>query len=221
MEDQWTSRLSEYLDDELASADRQMLDAHLASCADCRTTLEELRRVVARAQALTDRAPDADLWPGVASRLERPAVVLAFWRRVRESRISFTLPQAAAAGLFLAGVSAGLVWLARDRPRMSPGVGDESVGAVPVLKANFADASYDRAVADLERTLAERRAALDPKTVASIERSLQTIDRAIAEARQALDADPSNVYLNSYLAATRRRKLELLRRVSALTQTET
>ena len=38
----------------------------------------------------------------------------------------------------------------------------------------------------------------------------------LAEFGESTDADPANVYLNSYLAETRRRKLELLRRATAL-----
>lgn len=46
------------------------------------------------------------------------------------------------------------------------------------------------------------------------------VDCAIAEARRALETDPGNVYLNGHFAATRRRKLELLRQASALAHTE-
>ena len=49
-----------------------------------------------------------------------------------------------------------------------------------------------------------------------LEANLEAIDRAIAQCREALLADPANVYLNTYLAETRRRKLELLRRATAL-----
>src|SRR6266568_3296767 len=67
MNDQWTDRLSEYLDDDLSSAEVTALEAHLAACASCRATLDELRRVVARARALDDRPPATDLWPGIAT----------------------------------------------------------------------------------------------------------------------------------------------------------
>src|SRR5690242_6390457 len=69
MKDQWTDRLSEYLDGDLTPAERTTLEAHLAACGTCRTTLDELRRVVARAQALDDRPPAADLWPGIAEHI--------------------------------------------------------------------------------------------------------------------------------------------------------
>jgi hypothetical protein len=49
-----------------------------------------------------------------------------------------------------------------------------------------------------------------------IERNLTVIDEAIAQARQALDADPANTFLNSHLADSRRRKLELLRRATMI-----
>src|SRR5439155_1200944 len=93
MKDQWTDRLSQYLDGELAAPERTTLEAHLASCDACRTTLEELRRVVTNARALDDRPPAADLWPAVAARIglspreqARPVV----------RRVSFTVPPLAA-----------------------------------------------------------------------------------------------------------------------------
>src|SRR5207249_2341818 len=49
MKDQWTDRLSEYLDGELGAAERAALEGHLATCGECGATLAELRRVVARA----------------------------------------------------------------------------------------------------------------------------------------------------------------------------
>src|SRR6266496_5228482 len=66
MSDTWTNRLSEYLDGDLPEKELAGLEAHLPGCADCRATLQQLRRVVARAQALDDRPPTADLWPAIA-----------------------------------------------------------------------------------------------------------------------------------------------------------
>jgi hypothetical protein len=88
-----------------------------------------------------------------------------------------------------------------------------------VAPANFADAQFERAVADLERVLVEQRDELDPGTVMVIERNLAAIDTAIREARAALDADPANQFLNSHLAEARRRKLDLLRHAASLNST--
>src|SRR5947208_9923017 len=117
MSDTWTEHLSEYIDGTLPEAERTALEAHLAGCAACRTTLEELRRVVARAQALDDRPPAADLWPGIA---EHIGVVSLAARRVDgrgRRRLSFTMPQLAAAAVVLALFSAGSTRLLfRNRP---------------------------------------------------------------------------------------------------------
>jgi hypothetical protein len=87
------------------------------------------------------------------------------------------------------------------------------VTVVPAAAA----ASYDAAVADLERILAEHRGRLDTATVRVLEQSLATVDRALARAQSALAGDPANPYLSAHVAATMRRKLDLLRRAAALT----
>ena len=54
----WTDRLSEYLDDTLAATERRAAEEHLAVCAECASTLVDLRTVVDRAQTLESRAPE-------------------------------------------------------------------------------------------------------------------------------------------------------------------
>src|SRR4029078_4291353 len=67
--DAFTDRLSEYLDDELSTAERASVDTHLAECDACRATLAELRRVVARGAKLSAPAPENDLWAAIESRI--------------------------------------------------------------------------------------------------------------------------------------------------------
>ena len=220
MNDRWTEQLSEYLDGELGVADAAALEAHLPSCGDCRTTLEELRRVVARAGALDDRPPLADLWPDVAARiglspLAQRATARAAGRAQR--RLSFTVPQLLAASVALMLVSAATAWLALRQPAGS--LTAVATGPTPILtNAGTYESSprYAAAVADLERLLAQRRSQLDPTTVQVIEKNLGIIDRAIRDAQSALEADPANAYLNQHLAQAMRRKLELLRQAATL-----
>jgi hypothetical protein len=217
MTDPWTDRLSGYLDGELAGEDRAGLETHLEQCADCRDALAGLRRVVAHARTLEDRPPAQDLWAGIADRIgaraSRPAA-----RTPR--RFSFSLPQLAAAGIALATVSGGSAWLLHPGTGPSVTAGPmairESTPAVTVAAGRATAGSYDAAVADLEQILAQGRGRLDPTTVRVLERNLATIDSAIAQARRAVAADSANVYLNSHLAATMRRKLELLRQAATL-----
>jgi anti-sigma factor RsiW len=216
MKDQWTDRLSEYLDGELAGSERTALEAHLASCSNCRATLEELRRVVGRARALDDRPPTADLWPGIA---EHIGVVSLAARRARR-RLSFTVPQLAAASVALALVSGGAVWLLGGRTHAPAATAATEVARRPAPLINAStyrtDPRYAAQVAALERAMQRGRSQLDTATVRVIEKNLKIIDRAIREAQSALVADPASGYLNLHLAQEMRRKLELLREAANL-----
>ena len=229
-QDNWTDRLSEYLDGTLAVGERAALEAHLAGCAACAATLEELRRVVARARALDDRPPAADLWPKIAAGIGRAipargAVADLGERRPKglptgrpKRHLAFTVPQLIAASVALIVLSGGATWLLRARAATTP------VGIAPPQARwlTAADRRYETTVAELQGALVEgrRTGRLDSTTVRILERNLATIDTAIAQARRALAEDPGSAYLNHHLADTMRRKLELLRQATALTGTQ-
>ena len=219
--DSFIDRLSEYLDGELSPPERAAVDAHLTQCEECRATLEDLRGVVAEASLLRDVRPARDLWSGVAARIAPPRARVSPFRRAITSRLSFTLPQLAAAAVALMVLSGGLVWMARSgdpRADFEPINAQSEPRRVTPITApvNFADQHYDEAIADLERTLEAGRTKLDPETVRVLEANLGAIDRAIDQCRQALATDPANVYLNTHLADARQRKLALLRRATML-----
>jgi anti-sigma factor RsiW len=218
MTDQWTDRLSEYIDDELTPAERAQLEAHLTACRECADTLDELREVVTRAGSLTPRPPGADLWPAIAPRLERSATVAPFQPRTTSRRFSFTMPQLVAAGLALMVMSGGSVWVLQHggRATEAPAVAAAPREEAAVAPASLSDPRYDEAIADLEQALHAGRADLDPGTVKILETNLDAIDQAIDQSRRALAADPANVYLNNHLADARQRKLALLRRATAM-----
>jgi hypothetical protein len=223
MSDNWTDRLSEYLDGELDNAQRAELEAHLASCDACRTTLAELRWVVGRARAMDERPPARDLWPGIAGRIGLSTDELAV-RRARR-RISFTVPQLIAAGVALIAVSVGTARLVSHKAS-TPGP-TASVGSrLPAVQAALwskADSSADQELDELRLALAEgqRSGQLNPATVRKLERSLAVIDSAIAEAKRALVLDPQSPYLNHHLADTMRRKLEFLREANRIATART
>ena len=222
MNDQWTERLSEYLDGELDDAERVALEAHLATCAECTTVLADLRRVVGRAQALDDRPPTRDLWPGIAERIGVSTDDLAA-RRARR-RVSLTVPQLIAASVTLVALSAGVARLVllSSATQETGATNPRQVIVVPV-GIRRADSSADHAVADLRFAMAEgqRTGRLSPRTVHRIERSLAVIDSAIAEGTRALAADPHSGYLNQHLADTMRRKMEFLREANRIASPRT
>jgi putative zinc finger protein len=224
MQDQWTDRLSEYVDGDLDEAQRSALEAHLVDCGWCRTTLAELRRVVDRARAMDERPPARDLWPGIAGRIGLSTDDLAV-RRARR-RISFTVPQLIAAGVALIAVSAGTARLVSNRastPTTTTAAASSQLTAVQAALWNKADSSADQEVDELRLALAEgqRSGQVNPVTIRKLERSLAVIDSAIAEAKRALALDPQSPYLNHHLADTMRRKLEFLREANRIATART
>jgi tetratricopeptide (TPR) repeat protein len=229
-----TDRLSAYLDDDLDATDREAVEAHLRACRACTNELDGLRRLVSYAGTVTstDVPPSRDLWPGIQARLTpvaqpRPASAPQSVGAAR--RVSFSIAQLAAAAVLLMAVSGATAWFLRGgiadgRGTMSAPAIQAEVEPTPapdaVRPVNFADAQYDAAIADLERTLEERRNDLNARTVEILERNLKLIDAAIAQARQALEEDPGNAYLNRHLVESRRRKLDLLRRAAAINEAD-
>lgn len=235
MSDQWTDRLSEYLDDELAPEERAEIERHLAGCADCSGALEELHAVVRRAAVLPEAHPAADLWPGIAARIgakSTAAAVVVPIRRARRLTFTFTIPQLAAAGVALLLAGGGGAYLLAPRAAAVPvaerpaapaagGAAARPAGTAPAPEARLAASTpeirqYQATVDDLQRVLDRGRDRLQPETIQALERNLAVIDAAIADARRALARDPANAYLNEHLAESMRRKVELLRVASTI-----
>jgi hypothetical protein len=218
--DPWLDRLSEHLDGTLSEEERVLLDAHLATCADCTTTLAQLGQVVARARVLPAPGPELDLWPGIAARvaaLAQPPQLPLSWHttgRRAPGGITLSWPQLMAAGIALIALSGGGMWLVTRMPRGNATATSRNSGLTTQPASHDADPAYVAEVTDLERILAEKRDQLDPETVRTIETNLKIIDLATMQARQALAADPANPYLREYLSKSMRRKVELLKQAT-------
>lgn len=220
--DQWTNKLSDYLDDELSPSDKRALEAHLTTCAACGRTLDELRRVVARAGALEDRPPAKDLWNGVARRIgvTVPANVIDITEK-RRRRFAYTGPQLAAAAMLLVAASGTGVWALMQQNAQPTTVATQPVVSSPASPIAWVDSTqrvFDASVAELRQVLETGRDQLDTATVRILEENLRIVDQAIAQARAALAADPGSAYLSSHLVHTMRMKLELLRRVQSIAE---
>jgi len=209
MNDQWITRLSEYIDGELDRTEQAALEAHLATCGQCYAALADLREVVARAKSLKDREPAKDLWAGIRAGLTQGSETRRHAPVSR--RLSFSVPQLLAASIALVVLSGGGVWLAL--PQRSTGQAEEQRPRPRIDPIGWTQ-STDVAIAELQVALDQNEKRLDTATVRIVRKNLAVIDRAISEARMALRNDPGNAYLNLHLANTMRRKVDLLRRVN-------
>lgn len=221
--DEYTDRLSPYLDHELSPAERGRVEEHLRGCAECRAVLADLRAIVAAAPQYEGTPPTTDRWPALAARLGETQVVALSTRTAappRHGLARFSLPELIAASLVTAALGAGGAWLAlRPEPVASPTLvtapppapSAPAVEPEGALTVSFPEADYDAAVADLEQVLVQGRSRLDTTTVRVIDESLARIDAAIEDARNAIQRDPANAYLTRQITANMRRKLNLLR----------
>jgi hypothetical protein len=78
------------------------------------------------------------------------------------------------------------------------------------------DAVYGKEIEMLLGVVSQRRAQLDPSTIAIIEKNLQIIDKAIAQSRAALAKDPASMLLSGQLTRALDKKVELLRTAALL-----
>lgn len=233
---EWTSKLSEYMANELDAADQAALESHLAACEPCARALGDLKLLVAEAGSLEDIEPPTDLWAGIAAGIaqggtertsqetksgaaDASADVLPFppgrrARVARPTRVEWSTGRLAAAAVVLVALTSSLGWWAGRAGARASAAPASAPGSDVVLitAAGVAEPPADLAaeLAMLEEILESARDVLDPNTVLVIERSLGVIEQAISDSRHALAQDPGNAFLAEHLERMYRRKLVYL-----------
>jgi hypothetical protein len=156
-------------------------------------------------------SPRRDLWPEIAEAIRRDgrSRVLGFPRRP----VLWT-------GLAAAAAVVAALLLPRGGPGplpASPGPpAPHFVAASPEGDLREAEADYERATKALLEALELHRDRIAPETLQGVEQNLAVIDEALREVRAALHQEPGNPELTRMLAATHRKKVEVLQRVVKL-----
>lgn len=221
--------LDVYVDGELDSARARQVEAHLATCEECRVELSRLGALLDAAAALRERTvqPRRDLWPSIQNRIERaveetaaPAPAgarrgLDAWRRLLFPAWRLPLGAGAIALLLLAGGYSLHVWRQADHP-VAPEVAGTGVTGADGLSTAAAEA--DQARADLEKMLREHGANWPANAGAVLAQNLQMLDLAIKESRIALEANPVDRSRQRSLLAIYQKQLDLLRWATRLIQ---
>lgn len=166
-------------------------------------------RLAEAISALRNRAPATDLWPEIAPRL-----------RLRRPKGSLLLgwPTALAAGIAIAFISAAgtLLVVRRDATVRTM----EPVALISVAYT-ASDSTLEFAIRDLERSVRATMAQLDEPARLGIARGLTALDNAIANAAAQRLTTPDDPRAEHDLTSSLRRKLGMLRSVSALTTRQT
>jgi anti-sigma factor RsiW len=100
--------LSAYVDDELSRSERRKLESHLAGCAACRESLEEIQELRKTFQSLPPVAVGFDLAPLVQGRLAHGKRENRLWLAIRRIGSIWVIPIGATCTLLL-GVFLGSI----------------------------------------------------------------------------------------------------------------
>jgi hypothetical protein len=230
--DELSERISELLDDDMPAADLAAAQAHMSGCASCRQLHDDIASIARNAAQLPAIAPERDLWPEIAARIDAPVVELGAPGRAKSALRSQPFmwggrSRMLAAAVMLVAATATIThlatraWLptatettvvANDE---APDSGDEGErqGRISLQLASTqeVEVTYAAEIAALEALVNERRSEIAPATLEIVERNLAIIDAAIAECREALRAEPGSVFLARSLGGALDRKLSLLR----------
>ena len=206
--------LDDYADGLLAASAIDEVERHLADCAACRRSLDELRGLQQATRALPRGiAPERDLLPGIRDRIGRDAR--------RASGPNWLRLAAVAASVF---VLTSAVWVGLrstapgpDPAASAPGFSTAMLAAdVNLAEFEAAETQYEEATAHLLELVEARGDELSPETRAVIEENLRIIDEAIDQVREALNDEPADTRNGHILNALYRQKVEFLWRVSRL-----
>lgn len=160
---------------------------------------------------LRDTQPGHDLWPNIARQLEP---------RVPRGTVMMRWPTALAAGLAIVLATSAVTTVLLRRGHATDPVALATSAPLSTIAASYApgDAALARAVGDLEKAVRATLPQLDAEARAAVDKSLTMLDAAIAQAAERQMAAPNDPHAAKYLTTTLRKKLQLLRTVTELTQ---
>jgi hypothetical protein len=180
--------LTELQLNDLADGERSAsLHTHVVRCEECTRKLEDLRALKTAFSALPrESEPERELFSGIRARISAPK--RNYWKP-----LAFALA---------AGLAAMALWPKGQVIGFRQDVRGDIKGAEMI---------YQRALEDLVLEVDEKRANLDPETLATIEENLKLVDEAIKASRLALERDPANRQAAMLVASAYQSKLDMYR----------
>lgn len=190
-------------------------------------TEKEIEAIRTAAARLPLVEPSRDLWPGIEARLGTQVIDINRNVQRRPRGIAASTRMLAMAASVLIMATAGTTYIVlRDRVPDNGGTvasgaargGSQQEEVVPASLGGVGGefGAYTEEIDNLQGAIAERRAKLDPATIAVIEKNLRIIDGAIEESKQALAKDPASPFLTALLGDALADKIRLLRQAAML-----
>jgi hypothetical protein len=213
----------------LKREEAEALDAHVASCGDCRALLDDALRLQAELRLIGTEGPSPRVWDRIAARLEADPS----FQRLAEASVAADAPRRGVDWRWLALAAARVIVIGGSLLLMRRTLGPETpapavagattppgdTGALVTSiegELDLAAKHYENAIAGLERVASEGETPLDPAVMATVRENLEIIDQAIDDSRQALRTDPQSQMAQESLFDAFRRKVALLQDTIAL-----
>ena len=230
--------IAEFVDGSLDAAGQRELERHVATCADCRALVADLKSIQGAAFTLERHQPPPHAWKAIRERIAaeplpatrgRVLAPLEFARGVLSgsrrtwprTRTAWGVWMAAAAALLVV-TTAGIVSIVNEPPpahidNTANAPTDEPPTAASIAaELNAAEEHYDKAIRGLEQIARSQSNELDPQTAAVLQKNLQVIDQAISDSRAALNQQPTSTDAQDSLFDAMRTKVAVLQQTVEL-----
>jgi anti-sigma factor RsiW len=225
--------LNDFIDGTIGAPERLEIERHLAGCAACRQTVDDLREILRAIGELEPREAPVRAW----SRLER-AIRMEREDMGPEARgvasregptdsgsrsnsrpgLSPWVPWLAAAAALVLAVAIGMRYVPARHVDVAeqgaPAAGEAALSVETELRQ--AEAHYENAIKGLEAIANSEQSELDPRTAATLQKNLAVIDQAISESRAAVRAQPASEPAQQSLIDGFKTKIGLLQDTVAL-----
>lgn len=200
-------KISDYVDNELSSAEKQYLEKHLDGCSECQKLHEDFRKIKADAKGLAEFSPSGQTWFKIASGIKEKQNEVFHPTPVRQRRFVFSpnsLGWVVSAALLLV-IIVGAVTIV---PRLTPPAADSQQYVVSKLEE--AEHYYQKAVDALWEAVSVQKENFDPQLYAVFQKNLNIIDESISACKEAVLSRPNNLDSRNYLLAVYKEKRTLL-----------
>ena len=206
-------KISDYVDNELNSTEKQLLEKHLDDCSECQKIHEDFKKIKADAKRLTEFSPSGQTWFKIASGIKEKQNAVIRPTRVRQRRFDLSLNSlgwVVSAALLLVIFVGALTIIPRLTP---PATGSQQY---VVSKLEEAEHYYQKAIDALWEAVSVQEESFDPQLYAVFQKNLNIIDESINACKDAVLSRPNSLDSRNYLLAAYKEKRALLENMMAV-----
>lgn len=191
---------------EIGELEENEFRKHLKSCASCQENVKLDTRLMSLAKSLKKPVQAPLLWDRIEKSLkeEQQKLVSTRAKSIRWRPLSL-IP---AAAVLLLAVSIGLYfWLRpeQEEPRL--------LAEAALKKVEKKESEYIKAIAEMEKRVLPKMAALDMELMFLYRDRLETIDDQIERCKEALAENPANSHIRQYMLAALQDKKQTLKEI--------